>query len=67
MKSRKGAGLRQQSGWVGNLNCEVQNAVVDAEDVANGVQTKSHPMNAAQWDHFRFWLAVFRRIKETAM
>jgi hypothetical protein len=40
-----------------------------AEDnVANGVQkTKSHPMNAAQWDHFRFWLAVFRRIKETAM
>ena len=25
MKSRKGAGLRQQSGWVGNLNCEVQN------------------------------------------
>ena len=29
MKSRKGAGLRQQSGWVGNLNCEVQNAVVD--------------------------------------
>ena len=38
-----------------------------AEDVANGVQTKSHPMNAAQWDHFRFWLAVFRRIKEAAM
>lgn len=38
-----------------------------AEDVANGVQTKSHPMNAAQWNHFRFWLAVFRRIKEAAM
>lgn len=29
MNVKKGAGLRQQSGEVGKLNCEVQNAVRD--------------------------------------
>lgn len=37
-----------------------------AEDVANGVKRKAIHMNAAEWNHFIFWLHVYQRIRGTA-